>query len=671
MIKLIDIPNYKKWQTSILFKLLIILFVLLSRDVICEENLDFNTSQLHKQRETYRAAYEALQKRDIATYQHKYSKLNDYPIKHYLLAQELLQKIRSFPKDDIRKFLEKYNQSAISDNVRYHWLEALRKHNRWQDYLADYKESGATTKQKCYYQFARFKNDERSKKSAIQGALKLWSSGSSQPKECDKLFAILIKDNLITEEIAWDRYTKSIAKRNYQLSKYVSRFINNTDNKKLAAKLYETYKNQNTVINHNFFTSKELTNKTSEIYTAITYGLMRLARKDAQLALEVFLEYQKKYKFSEKQKIKINKSLIKGFFKQKKIEKSDKYLTKNINSSGDKILEWRTRQSIQIADWEGAQIWIKKMPPTLKNKQAWKYWNQRLIELISGDSKNLALSNYIKLSNERSFYGFLSAQRLGLANNMRFEDSTPSQIELSELESLAGIKSTRELLHHKLDLSARREWNKATRNFSKKQWISAAHISKKWLWHNGAITSMIKASYWNDTNLRFPLAFKILFEKNSRINQIPMHLLMALARQESSFHHEATSPVGAKGLMQLMPATAKQVAGNNNITFDPVNGLYDAQVNISLGSLYFKKMLNRFDGNRILAIASYNAGPTRVSRWRKKTGGNIPFDAWIEAIPFNETRNYVQNVLAFSSIYAKKLNESEQMISDREEMTKL
>ena len=445
----------------------------------------------------------------------------------------------------------------------------------------------------------------------------------------------------------------------------------NKDNKKLATKLYETYKNESAVINHNFFTPKELINNTSEIHAAVTYGLVRLAKKNAQLASEVFLKYQKKYKFSEAEKIKIRSSLIKSLFKQKKKEESDEYLTKNIHSSGHKILEWRVRQSIQIADWKDAQIWIEKMPQVLKNKQAWKYWNQRLIEIIDGDSKNLDLSGYKKLSGERSFYGFLSAQRLGLSNNMRYQDSTPSQVELTELESQVGIKSTRELLHHNLNLSARREWNKATRNFSKKQWISAAHISKKWLWHNGAITSMIKAGYWNDTNLRFPLAFKDLFEKNAKKNQIPMHLLMALARQESSFHHEATSPVGAKGLMQLMPATAKQVAGNNNISFDPVIGLYDARINIALGSLYFKKMLDRFNGNRILAIASYNAGPTRVSRWRKKTGGSIPFDAWIEVIPFNETRNYVQNVLAFSSIYAKKLNESELMISNQEEITKL
>ena len=669
--KFIDIRIYKRWQTPILRKLFIIWLALLSYDVICLENLDPVMGELHKQREIFKAAYDALQKRDMTTYQYEYKKLKDYPIKHYLLAQELLQKIRSFPKEDIRKFLEEYDQSAISDNVRYYWLEVLRKHNRWQDYLADYKESGATIRQRCYYQFARIKSDTSNKKSVIQAALKLWSSGNSQPKECDKLFVILIKDDLITEEVAWDRYAKSIAKRNYQLSKYVSRFINNKDNKKLATKLYETYKNENAVINHNFFTPKELINNTNEIHVAVTYGLVRLAKKNAQLASEVFLRYQKKYKFSEAQKIKISSSLIKSFFKQKKKEESDEYLTKNIHSSGHKILEWRVRQSIQIADWKDAQIWIEKMPQVLKNKQVWKYWDQRLIEIIDSDSKNPDLSGYKKLSSERSFYGFLSAQRLELSNNMRYKDSTPSQVELTELESQVGIKSTRELLHHNLNLSARREWNKATRNFSKKQWISAAHISKKWLWHNGAITSMIKASYWNDTNLRFPLAFKDLFEKNAKKNQIPMHLLMALARQESSFHHEATSPVGAKGLMQLMPATAKQVAVNNNISFDPVVGLYDARINIALGSLYFKKMLDRFNGNRILAIASYNAGPTRVSRWRKKTGGSIPFDAWIEAIPFNETRNYVQNVLAFSSIYAKKLNKNEQMISDQEEITKL
>ena len=126
-----DIPIYKKWQTPTLRKLLIIWLTLLSYDVICLENFDPSIGQLREQREIFKAAYDALQKRDMMTYQYEYKKLNDYPIKHYLLAQELLQKIRSFPKEDIRKFLDEHDRSAISDNIRYYWLEVLRKMKSW------------------------------------------------------------------------------------------------------------------------------------------------------------------------------------------------------------------------------------------------------------------------------------------------------------------------------------------------------------------------------------------------------------------------------------------------------------------------------------------------------------------------------------------------------------
>ena len=670
MIKLVNIFNRKSCLFYILLIPLFILLVFLPRKIVWAESIDKKENLIHEQRKIFKEAHDALQRKDKKTYQKKYKQLDNYPIKHHLLGLELLQRIRSFPRDDIRNYLDKYSDTAISADVRYYWLETLRKNNKWQDYLIDYKDDRATTKQKCFYQQSKIKKGGEDEKSGVQNALKLWTSGSSQPKACDKLFAILIKNNLISGKIAWERFTKVISLRKYQLAKYVLRFIDD-DDKKLAAKLFEIYKNKNIVLNSNFFTEKELDRNPIEIHDAITYGLLRLAKKNSQSALSAYQTYQKKYSFSTLQKNRINSSIIKGLYEQDKKENSDRYLTKYIDSTSSKIIEWRVRQSFKIGDWQDAKMWIKKMPPNLKNKQVWRYWSQRLAELTDDNLSKNYQNIYKDLSKERSFYGFLSAQKLGLGNNMNFEDSTPSKDDLSKLEALAGIKSTRELLYHKLNLSARREWNKTTRNFSKKQWVSAAHISNKWLWYNGTITSMIKAGYWNDTNLRFPLAFKKIFSKYSKKNQIPLNLLMALARQESSFHDEATSPAGAKGLMQLMPATAQEVAGRNNISFEPVRGLYNPEINISLGSLYLKRMLERFDDNRILAIAAYNAGPTRVDRWRKKTVGKIPFDAWIETIPFNETRNYVQNVLAFSAIYAKKLNAKEHIINDQEMITRL
>jgi len=671
MNKLINTAGYKKWLVPIFLKSLLLLSGALQFQAAWSADETAIPASLKDQREIFKSAHDALQARDKATYLKKYGQLGDYPIKHHLEALELLQRIYSFPKNDVRKFLNQNEKSAVASDIRHYWLEALRKNNKWQDYLLDYKKSRASIKQQCYYQFARIKKGGDEKKFAIQEAIKLWSKAKSQPKECDKLFSILIKDKHITEDIAWQRYMKSISRHQYQLSQYLLRFINNKANKELASKLYEIYRYQNGLDTYNTFSSKEKSLRKAEVYEAISYGLKKLAKKDSLDALRHFEIYQKTYNFSALQKIKINDALVKGLFRQNQQKKSDLYLKENIDLSSSKLLEWRVRQSIRIGDWEKALFWIKNMPSDLKNKQVWRYWIQRASELNDVDSKLAPQKNYGKLSSERSFYGFLSSQWLGLKNNMNYEDSTPSKIDLSSIEGLPGIARTRELLHHNLNLSARREWNKVTKNFTKGQWISAAHVCKKWLWHNGAITSMIKAGFWNDTELRFPLSFEELFEKNSKINQIPKHLLIALARQESAFHVEATSPVGAKGLMQLMPRTAKQVASKNNIIFDENNGLYDPKINIALGSLYFGKMLKRFDGNRILAIASYNAGPTRVRRWEKQTKGEIPFDAWIESIPFNETRNYVQNVLAFAVIYAKKLGASEQMINEQEKIRKL
>ena len=118
--------------------------------------------------------------------------------------------------------------------------------------------------------------------------------------------------------------------------------------------------------------------------------------------------------------------------------------------------------------------------------------------------------------------------------------------------------------------------------------------------------------------------------------------------------------------MQLMPATANEVARRHGIAYRSVHQLFDPSLNIRLGTRYYRDMLDRFQGNRILATAAYNAGPGRVRQWLDRSAGRLPFDAWIEAIPFTETRNYVQNVLAFSAIYAHRLGSGDPMLSRNE-----
>lgn len=122
---------------------------------------------------------------------------------------------------------------------------------------------------------------------------------------------------------------------------------------------------------------------------------------------------------------------------------------------------------------------------------------------------------------------------------------------------------------------------------------------------------------------------------------------------------DAKSSSGALGVMQLMPPTAKLTASWSGFKYKSKSELTDPMVNIYLGSQYLGQMLRRFNNNRILASAAYNAGPSRVDRW---INDKLPFDVWIETIPFIETRNYVQNVLIFAAIYGRQLNLEQPMI---------
>ncbi|WP_239685891.1 transglycosylase SLT domain-containing protein [Photobacterium swingsii] len=185
-------------------------------------------------------------------------------------------------------------------------------------------------------------------------------------------------------------------------------------------------------------------------------------------------------------------------------------------------------------------------------------------------------------------------------------------------------------------------------------------------WHHLAVQATIAGRLWSYHELRFPLAHKWWFDFFSKERDLPTTTMMALARQESAWNTEAQSPVGARGLMQLMPATAKETAKKLERNYKGKDSLFDPGVNIRLGSGYLKMMLDRHDNNRVYSFAAYNAGPSRVSRWQKQTDGQLDVFTFIEAIPFNETRGYVQNVLMFDVYYSKRMGQKKPLLTPEE-----
>ena len=212
-------------------------------------------------------------------------------------------------------------------------------------------------------------------------------------------------------------------------------------------------------------------------------------------------------------------------------------------------------------------------------------------------------------------------------------------------------------------IEARREWSQLSNELDETGKLAASKLAQIWGWYDRAIITMGKTAYRDDIDLRFPILLQEEVNIWSAKHSVEPALTYAIIRRESAFMIDARSPVGATGLMQLMPATARSVAKQLRISYQGTQDLLITDTNIRLGTGYLGQILKDLDDQPALAAAAYNAGPHRVRSWRP----DQPMEAvrWIETIPFTETREYVSNVLAYTVIYQRKLENSYTRLTDR------
>ncbi|MGS2723371.1 transglycosylase SLT domain-containing protein [Porticoccus sp. GXU_MW_L64] len=618
-----------------------------------------DSSQLEQQRQDYQQALKALRRGNSNEFHRLLGKLQHYPLKPYLEYAHLQPRLHKLPRLEIDSFLDRYQGQRIADRVRLQWLRALKNSRRGSDFVHYYKPSLADAKLRCYYQYARYRTgNEQQQQDALQQGLVLWNQGKSQPKACNKLFAQLEEHQLIDDKLIWQRYSKALSNRQYKLARYLQKRLKAEPYSTWAANASAASKNPHRIGNY-----AQFADQSPEMLAVIEHNLRRLSREDPQAALKHWQRYRSSHSFKMQAKGQINERIIKGLHKEKASAAADQWLHQTLPEATPALLEWRIRQALNAAQWSDAQQWLQLLPQEYRQESRWQYWQARLAQKLNGEDPAPV---YAELAQQRSFYGFLASEWLGGSYQMNHTPAQASDADVKMLALIPAMARARELYHHGDTLAARREWQYASRNFSERQWQLAAELAQSWGWSNQAIVSMIQASFWNDIERRFPIDHHSQFAHQSTELAIHKHLLLALARQESALATDAISPVGARGLMQLMPATARQTARKYKIHLANNEQLLDPQKNIELGSRYYRELLDRFNNNRILATAAYNAGPHRVKRWLENSDMQLHFDAWIETIPFKETRHYVQNVLAFSMIYAHLLGSDSRMLDEQE-----
>ncbi|MCY3542003.1 MAG: transglycosylase SLT domain-containing protein [Gammaproteobacteria bacterium] len=594
-------------------------------------------SDLDTQREQYKQAKNALKAGRASEFQQLKKELTDYPLYPYLLYNEALKRISSLSPEDATRLRSQLSGSVLADEFFDRWLDTQARRKRWQVYVDHFKPTTDAEKQ-CKYLRALFRLGYQDK--ALAGVPELWLVGISQPKECDPIFDVWISRGNLTTDIAWNRLQLAVQERSTTLARYLLRFFPRAE-QPTARLLYDVYRRPSIVRNVNRFPD----NVRGQY--AFSFGLLRYARDEASKALELWQKHENEFDFDEQLANRTENEL--AFWAAR-----EGIVISKVNPNFTyETIERIADTAIAKGEWNVAYEWLDAVEDTERYRFKWRYWFAKSLQETGVDGARELLE---ELARARTYYGFLAANEIEVPLKMNARDQ--NELEQQSSEFLADIRIARifELYELGEAENAKEEWSWLLPNLEDdeaKHWIpyQIGQIGHP----NHAIQAAFRADAFDLVETRFPVLYVDEFNRHTERAGIDLTVLLALARQESAFNPKAISPVGARGLMQLMPATARRTARNIRVPQPSLVGLLYAPTNIQIGTYHFRELLDEFDEHKVLAYAAYNAGSHRVEQWIKGASG-MDTIAWIETIPFYETRNYVKNVLAFQQVYSVLLD---------------
>jgi soluble lytic murein transglycosylase len=302
------------------------------------------------------------------------------------------------------------------------------------------------------------------------------------------------------------------------------------------------------------------------------------------------------------------------------------------------------------------------MPPEQQDDSRWRYWDARA-RFESGDIEP-ARELLGELALEANYFGFLAADQLDLPYTICPQKPDVTAAEVDAFKAKTGFGRAIELRKAGVPNWSRSEWRVATRGLDNAGLRTAAALAHQENWPDMAIFALGNSGDLRWYEWRFPLEYVPLVEAQAGKLNLDPAWVMGLMRSESAMAVDARSPAGARGLMQLMPNTAKMLAKRHSFSYTGHQQLMQAQDNIEFGTAYLRDLLDRFGDNQVLVTGAYNAGPHAVDRWMKKRLTNDPA-IWVETLPYFETRDYIPRVLAFSTLYDWRMENPVSRISSR------
>lgn len=601
--------------------------------------------RLIKQRELYTQALKAVKKKDVRQVERLLVELEGYPLHDYIQSSLVSLTLKDHSFEAIEQFVEQKKALPPVSRLQQRWLASLAAQKRWSEYLDAYQLSPVRGHHyRCLKLHAQIRLLDKGQKlpdALMRDISGMWQQGFSQPESCNPVFARWKKQGGMNSDIAQSRFWNAVEERDFKLARYAQSFIKDKSAIKDAEFFWKVRNNPERYLKKGVF------NKDNSHHSIIvTYAVRRMAGKKLTEAARRWLLVRDDVTFSESRLKSLNEyfgiRLSANF-----VDDADE-LTARIDPDFvyPEVTQWRIRLALAAQNWPEVARRVERLPEELKSTSRWSYWLAVAHQHQTGQKQIL---EFAEIAKDRSYYGFLAADQAGLQYSMNYEKADiPAEVR-NRLENHEAVLRMKELVVHEQMLYARQEWNRMYASMDTQEKHGLAYLADEWGWHSQAIYGAAKIKKWNDLDIRFPVKYFALYQKHTEKSGIPLNWALSITRKESAFNPEARSGVGARGLMQLMPKTAKSVARRLGRSYGNKQALYDPDLNIALGAEYLAQMKGRF-GSRIFATAAYNAGPHRVKKWLAARG-DLPLDVWIEVIPFKETRGYVQSVLEFGVVY--------------------
>ncbi len=603
------------------------------------------TAALAQQRALFLTAEKAIKRGDYTRLEHFKKGLKNYPLLVYLDYAFLKKNLTTVNSRDIEDFIALNTDTPLANRLRYLWLKQLARLNKNETLITHFQPTSDTALD-CAYRSALL--DKGLTQQALEGIENIWLRGYSQPDSCDPVFSAWRKTGAITNDLIWQRIALAMDNRKIKLANYLARFLPAEQRKdfKLWRKIHKRPK---------LIDDANLFSHTNPIHLKIiAHGVLRLAFRDIDHAIESWPTLRNTYAFDNKHLVNINQTLA-LLIAQKHHADALTYLNAfDTTQETQRIREWRVRAAIRNHNWPATLATIGWLSEAEQAQPRWRYWRARALAALGFDEDAKAI--YTQLLSERNYHGFLAADQLKMPYSFENQPAAVSATQLEIVASLPGIRRAKELFELGRLIEARREWGFASERLNEAQLLTAAKLAERWAWHSSAIFTAARIAYWDDIPLRFPLGHQnaVIYQANKY--NIEPAWVYGILRQESAFVSDARSGKGALGLMQIMPNTGRYIARRHNASYSGKYDLLIADKNIKLGSAYLKDVRDRLFDNAVLATAAYNAGYTRVKRWLPDNDRAMDADIWIETIPYDETRDYLERVLAYTAIYAWRLN---------------